>query len=75
MSYTYEAGKDDPGTPIITGFDHLNNLDLAADCTTTGRLTNCKHEVELTFESAYTSRDKSASSYASAITCSSSISD
>ena len=75
VSYTYEAGKDDPGTPIISGFDLLNNLDLVADCTNNGRITNCKHEVEITFSSPHTTTDKNASDFVSAISCSSSSSE
>jgi hypothetical protein len=50
VSYTYEDGKDDPGTPIIGGFDGLENWDFDSHCTG-GDTNDCTISVTLTFTS------------------------
>lgn len=67
VSYTYEAGKDDPGSPVISGFDLLNGFTIDNHCTSNGgRVHDCEIAVNLTFASAYTSKDSNAADYVSA---------
>ena len=70
VSYTYENGKDDPGSPVISGFDLLNGFDIETHCQQNGRQHTCKLEVDITFASAYTSMDKNAAEYVYAATTS-----
>ena len=51
VSYTYEDGKDDPGTPIIGGFEQLENWDIDTHCTG-GATNDCIISVTLTFTSS-----------------------
>jgi len=63
VSYTFESGKDDPGSPVISGFDLLNGLDIETHCVADGRQHDCRLEVDLTFSSPYTNTDKKAAEY------------
>lgn len=49
VSYTYEEGKDDPGSPIISGLDQLEAFE---NCTG-NYSTDCETTVTLNFSSAY----------------------
>ena len=55
--YTYEEGKDDPGTPNITGLDQLENLE---NCTGTFS-TDCETTVTLHFSSPHATQKIQAS--------------
>ena len=63
VSYTYEAGKDDPGSPVISGFDLLNGFDIENHCVADGRQHDCTLEVDLTLSSPYTNVNKNAAEY------------
>ncbi len=63
VSYTYEDGKDDPGSPVISGFDLLNGFNIQNHCVADGRQHDCILAVDLTFSSAYTNVDKNAAEY------------
>lgn len=62
VSYQYESGKDDPGTPVITGFDDLTGWTADTHCTRDGRQHNCNIGATLTFASPYTTKEKRAAS-------------
>lgn len=51
VSYTYEEGKDDPGTPVIGGFEQLENWDSDTYCTE-GNVNDCIISATLTFTSS-----------------------
>jgi len=51
VSYTYEEGKDDPGTPVIGGFEQLENWDIDTYCTG-GAVNGCTFSATLTFTSS-----------------------
>lgn len=64
VSYQYESGKDDPGTPLITGLDDLVGWTTESNCTKAGRMHNCNIGATLTFGSPYTTQNNAAKSTA-----------
>jgi hypothetical protein len=63
ISYTYEEGKDDPGSPIISG---LEQLEAFENCT--GNFsTDCETTVTLNFSSAYNTGQNVQSSAVDAV--------
>lgn len=63
ISYTYEEGKDDPGTPIISGLDQLEAFE---NCTG-NYSTDCETTVTLNFSSANNRGQKLQSSTVEAV--------
>ena len=60
--YEYEEGKDDPGTPVLSGLDQLS-LDMDSDCVQkTQRVHDCTTTATITF-SAPTARSRAQQVY------------
>lgn len=57
VSYTYEDGKDDPGTPIISGLDQLEAFENCSG----NFSTDCETTVTLNFSSLYSGQNQQSS--------------
>lgn len=55
VGYTYTSGKDDPGTPLMSGLDKLA-LDIDSHCTGT-RVHDCLTEADITISRNTTGSD------------------
>ena len=53
VDYQWESGKDDPGTPNISGLEQLGQIDLNTDCVErTTRIDDCTHEITISYSRA-----------------------
>ena len=57
VSYTYEEGKDDPGSPVISGLDQLEAFENCIG----NYSTDCETTVTLNFSSPYTGQNQQSS--------------
>lgn len=61
VSYLYVSGKDDPGSPVIDGFDALNGFNVDDHCQKDGvRRHDCETSVDLSFSSPHTTKSTTA---------------